>query len=232
MHQIDELPKPLSDNLMTSAPRHNLWICSGDLPGLQRHAKIATALRNLSRMNFCSHCGNPVVQRIPEGDSRLRFVCETCQTIHYQNPNIVAGAVPVWGTQVLLCRRAIEPRLGYWTLPAGFMENGETIEQAARRETVEEACATLRNMTLYMLVDVPHISQVHVFYRADLVSLDFAAGVESLEVKLFEEDEIPWSELAFQTVRRTLECYFSDRINQVYPVRSEAISSSRPMKTS
>ncbi|MEB0076996.1 NUDIX hydrolase [Pseudomonas sp. CCI3.2] len=181
-------------------------------------------------MKFCSQCGNPVVQRIPEGDSRLRFVCETCQTIHYQNPNIVAGAVAVWGTQVLLCRRAIEPRLGFWTLPAGFMENGETVEDAARRETVEEACATLRNMTLYTLVDVPHISQVHVFYRADLVSLDFAAGVESLEVRLFEEHEIPWSELAFQTVRRTLEYFYADRIKQVYPVRSGAILPSQPTK--
>jgi ADP-ribose pyrophosphatase YjhB (NUDIX family) len=181
-------------------------------------------------MKFCSQCGNPVIQRIPEGDSRLRFVCEQCQTIHYQNPNIVAGCLPVWGTQVLLCRRAIEPRLGFWTLPAGFMENGETVEQAARRETVEEACATLRDLNLYMLIDVPHISQVHVFFRAALVDLDFAAGVESLEVRLFEEADIPWSELAFPTVSRALECYFADRITQVYPVRTEAIPVSRQLK--
>ncbi|MDB5983224.1 MAG: hydrolase [Pseudomonas sp.] len=181
-------------------------------------------------MKFCSQCGNPVIQRIPEGDSRLRFVCEHCQTIHYQNPNIVAGCLPVWGSQVLLCRRAIEPRLGFWTLPAGFMENGETIEQAARRETIEEACATVHNLNLYMLVDVPHISQVHVFFRADLASLEFAAGVESLEVRLFEEADIPWSELAFATVRRALECFFADRIKQVYPVRTEALPASRPIK--
>jgi ADP-ribose pyrophosphatase YjhB (NUDIX family) len=182
-------------------------------------------------MKFCSQCGNPVIQRIPEGDSRLRFVCEQCQTIHYQNPNIVAGCLPVWGSQVLLCRRAIEPRLGFWTLPAGFMENGETIEQAARRETVEEACATVENLKLYMLVDVPHISQVHVFFRADLANLEFASGVESLEVRLFEEADIPWSELAFTTVRRALECFFADRVEQVYPVRTESVPAMRPSKT-
>jgi ADP-ribose pyrophosphatase YjhB (NUDIX family) len=183
-------------------------------------------------MKFCSQCGNPVIQRIPEGDSRLRYVCEHCHTIHYQNPNIVAGCLPVWGEQVLLCRRAIEPRLGYWTLPAGFMENGETIEQAARRETVEEACATVGDLSLYMLIDVPHISQVHVFYRADLADLDFAAGIESLEVQLFDEADIPWSELAFHTVRRTLECFFADRQKQVYPVRTEALPASRPLQKS
>ncbi|MGV8916331.1 MAG: NUDIX hydrolase [Pseudomonas sp.] len=181
-------------------------------------------------MKFCSHCGNPVIQRIPEGDSRVRFVCDHCQTIHYQNPNIVAGCLPVWGTKVLLCRRAIEPRLGFWTLPAGFMENGETVEQAARRETDEEACATVNNLSLYMMIDVPHISQVHVFYRAELANLQFAAGIESLEVQLFEEADIPWSELAFPTVSRTLECYYADRITQLYPVRSEALPPSRGIK--
>lgn len=180
-------------------------------------------------MNFCSQCGHTVIQRIPEGDSRLRYVCEQCQTIHYQNPNIVAGSLPTWDRQVLLCRRAIEPRLGYWTLPAGFMENGETMEQAARRETVEEACATLQDLHLYMLVDVPHINQVHVFYRAELASPEFAAGPESLEVRLFDEADIPWSDLAFMTVRRALECFFADRPHQVYPVRTDALPPSRPL---
>lgn len=109
-------------------------------------------------MKFCSACGQPVTQRIPEGDSRLRYVCESCQTIHYQNPNIVAGVLPT-GAAVLLCRRAIEPRRGFWTLPAGFMENGETLDQAARRETVEEACARVGSMSLYQLFDLPHINQ-------------------------------------------------------------------------
>lgn len=182
-------------------------------------------------MNFCSHCGEQVIQRIPEGDSRLRFVCEHCHTIHYQNPNIVAGTLPVWEGKVLLCRRAIEPRLGFWTLPAGFMENGESVEQAARRETVEEACATLRTLHLYTLIDVPHISQVHVFYRAELQSLDFAAGIESLEVQLFDEADIPWGELAFHTVRRTLECFFADRRTGVFPVRTDCLPASRPTAT-
>ncbi|EJT83836.1 NUDIX hydrolase [Pseudomonas putida S11] len=114
------------------------------------------------------------------------------------NPNIVAGVLPTWGSQVLLCRRAIEPRRGFWTLPAGFMENGETLDQAARRETVEEACARVGSMSLYQLFDLPHINQVHVFFRAELADLDFAVGVESLEVRLFEEHEIPWGELAFR----------------------------------
>jgi ADP-ribose pyrophosphatase YjhB (NUDIX family) len=131
--------------------------------------------------------------------------------------------VATWGSKVLLCRRAIEPRLGYWTLPAGFMENGETIEQAAIRETAEEACARVRNLSIYTLIDVPHISQVHVFFRAELVDLDFCAGPESLEVALFEEADIPWSDLAFRTVGRTLECFFADRRTEVYPVRSESI---------
>ena len=212
MHQSVRVPNPktpavsLNDNLQATA----------------LHAKIGAVPRNPS-MNFCSQCGKPVTQRIPEGDTRLRYVCDHCQTIHYQNPNIVAGTLPVWGNQVLLCRRAIEPRLGYWTLPAGFMENGETVEQGALRETLEEACARVRNLSIYTLIDVPHISQVHIFYRAELVDLDFAAGPESLEVRLFDEADIPWSELAFRTVRRTLECFFADRRQQVFPVRSESV---------
>jgi len=160
-------------------------------------------------MKFCSQCGKPVSQRIPEGDTRLRFVCDHCDTIHYQNPNIVAGCLPVWGTQVLLCRRAIEPR----------------------RETLEEACAQVRNLSIYTLIDVSHINQVHVFYRAELVDLEFAAGEESLEVRLFEEHEIPWSELAFRTVGRTLECFYADRPTEQYPVRSEAVPPMAPRGT-
>ena len=174
-------------------------------------------------MKFCSQCGHSVSQHIPQGDSRLRYVCDHCHAIHYQNPNIVAGCLPTWGRQVLLCRRAIEPRKGYWTLPAGFMENGETVEEAARRETLEEACAHVEQLAIYTLIDVPHINQVHIFYRAELQSLDFSAGEESLEVRLFDEADIPWSELAFRTVSRTLECFFSDRLTQTYPVRSEAV---------
>ena len=175
-------------------------------------------------MKFCSQCGASVSLRIPSGDNRPRYICDQCHTVHYQNPRIVAGCLPVWEGRILLCRRAIAPRQGFWTLPAGFMENGETLEQAAARETLEEACARVRQLQLYTLFDLPHISQVYMFFRAELADLDFAAGEESLAVGLFEESAIPWSELAFPTVGRTLECYFSDRQRQDFPVRNEAIA--------
>ena len=178
-------------------------------------------------MKFCSLCGGTLTRNIPPGDNRLRYVCLRCQTVHYQNPRIVAGCLPVWEDQVLLCRRAIEPRRGYWTLPAGFMENSETMLEAAMRETLEEARARVTDLDLYTLFDLPHISQVYVFFRARLLDLDFAAGEESLEVRLFRENEIPWSELAFPTVGRTLECYFADRVAQNYPVRNEALEALR-----
>jgi ADP-ribose pyrophosphatase YjhB (NUDIX family) len=178
-------------------------------------------------MKFCSQCGNPVTRMIPAGDNRMRHVCAHCATVHYENPRIVAGCLPVWRDQVLLCRRAIEPRRGYWTLPAGFMENGETIEQAAARETLEEACARVRDLSLYTLFDLPHISQLYMIFRAELVDLDFAVGEESLEVRLFAEIEIPWSELAFPTIGRTLECFFADRRQNLFPVRNEPLEALR-----
>jgi ADP-ribose pyrophosphatase YjhB (NUDIX family) len=178
-------------------------------------------------MKFCSNCGGQIHQLIPAGDNRLRHVCSQCGTIYYQNPRIIAGCLPIWEEQVLLCRRAIEPRLGFWTLPAGFMENGETLEQAAARETHEEACARVRNLSLYTLFDLPHINQVYMLFRAELVDLDFSAGEESLDVRLFHEHEIPWSELAFPTIGRTLECYFSDRHHHQFPVRNEPLAALR-----
>jgi ADP-ribose pyrophosphatase YjhB (NUDIX family) len=178
-------------------------------------------------MNFCSQCGGPITELIPEGDNRARFVCGSCNTIHYQNPRIVAGCLPVWEDHVLLCRRAIEPRRGYWTLPAGFMENGETVQQAAERETLEEACARVTGLQLYTVFDLPHINQVYMFFRAELVDEGYCAGVESLEVGLFRQADIPWSELAFPTVGRTLEYFFADRVQQTFPVRNEAIKAMR-----
>ncbi|MBO3274894.1 NUDIX hydrolase [Pseudomonas schmalbachii] len=175
-------------------------------------------------MKFCSQCGASVSLRIPSGDNRPRYVCDRCLTVHYQNPRVVAGCLPVWEGRILLCRRAIAPRQGFWTLPAGFMENGETLEQAAARETLEEACARVTDLHLYTVFDLPHISQIYMFFRANLVDLDFSAGEESLEVGLFEESDIPWGELAFPTVGRTLECFFADRIRQDYPVRNEGIA--------
>lgn len=144
----------------------------------------------------------------------MRFVCSHCGLIHYQNPKMVIGSIPAWQqggkTRVLLCRRAIEPRYGYWTLPAGFMENNETTADAAVRETMEEAGARIELHQLFSLLNVPHVHQVHMFYRATLLDLDYAAGPESLEVKLFSEDEIPWDEIAFLTVAHTLRFFFSD----------------------
>ncbi len=162
-------------------------------------------------MNYCSNCGASVVLRIPDGDNRERYVCEHCDTIHYQNPKIVAGCIPEWEGRILLCKRAIEPRYGLWTLPAGFMENGETTEQAAMRETEEEAGARVEITGLYGLFSIPHISQVYMLYRGTLVDGAFEAGVESLECRLFDEGDIPWEQLAFPVVKETLKRYFSDR---------------------
>ncbi|HDY96971.1 MAG TPA: NUDIX domain-containing protein [Pseudomonas sabulinigri] len=170
-------------------------------------------------MKFCSECGQTVTARIPSGDTRSRFICDHCETIHYQNPRIVAGVLATHKRHVLLCRRAIEPRIGYWTLPAGYMENGETTEEAALRETWEEARASMQEQELYMLFNLPHINQVYMFFRGELADLDFSAGEESLEVKLFSEEEIPWTELAFPTVGKTLKQYFIDRQSNHFPVR-------------
>lgn len=170
-------------------------------------------------MKYCSQCGNKVIERIPAGDNRLRFVCDQCEHIHYQNPRIIAGCVPVYGDQVLLCKRAIEPRAGRWTLPAGFLENGEASSAGALRETREEANANAAIVGLYTLFSLPHISQVYMFFRADLLDLDFSAGEESLEVALFSEHEIPWDDLAFPVINKTLEHFFADHKLGEYPIR-------------
>ena len=162
-------------------------------------------------MNFCSHCGKSVSLRIPEDDNRPRYVCDSCGNIHYQNPNIVAGCIPEWQGKILLCRRAIEPRYGLWTIPAGFMENGETIEQAAYRETEEEACARVDLNGLYAIYNIPHVNQVYMIFRGQLTDGAFAPGTESLETSLFEEKQIPWGEIAFPVVGRTLKKFFLDR---------------------
>jgi len=174
-------------------------------------------------MIYCSNCGARVVEKIPAGDNRIRFVCESCNTIHYQNPNIVAGCIPQWQDRLLLCRRAIEPRYGLWTLPAGFMENGESTEQAAARETWEEARARVESMKLYGIYSIPHINQVYMMFRAHLQTEDFEPGPESLDVGLFAAHEIPWDKLAFPVVKQTLEHYCSDLESNEYPVRVEDI---------
>ncbi len=163
-------------------------------------------------MKFCPECGAPVELSMPPDDHRERHVCTVCNAIHYQNPKIITGAIPEWEDgRILLCRRAIEPRSGLWTLPAGFMENGETTSQSAARETLEEANARIEVLDLYAMYNLPYINQVQLLYRARLLDLDFSPGVESLEVDIFGENEIPWDKLAFRPIRYTLEHFFSDR---------------------
>jgi ADP-ribose pyrophosphatase YjhB (NUDIX family) len=164
-------------------------------------------------MKFCSACGAPVSLRVPPGDSLARHVCDACGTIHYSNPKMVVGCIPEWEDRILLCKRAIEPRYGLWTLPAGFMENGESVAEGARRETLEEAKARVVLAEMFSVLSVPHINQVHIFYRARLLDLDFGPGEESLDVALFHESEVPWKDLAFRTVSTTLRHYFEDRRN-------------------
>ena len=164
-------------------------------------------------IKFCSQCGSGNVEKAqPPGDDRVRDICTACGHIHYVNPKIVVGSIPVWGEQILLCRRAIEPRYGKWTLPVGFMEEGETLAEGAKRETLEEAGARISIELLYASYSLPEISQVYVLFLAKLDDLDYAPGSESLEVKLFHEHEIPWEELAFVTIGEALKRYFADRV--------------------
>lgn len=162
-------------------------------------------------MKFCSHCSAVVEIRVPEGDTLPRYVCTKCHIIHYQNPKMVVGCIPEWENKILLCRRAIEPRLGWWTLPAGFMENNETLSEAAARETLEEANARVEIGDLYAIYNLPHISQVYVLFRARLLDLDFKPGFESSEVRLLSEYEIPWDEMAFRVIHDPLKRYFEER---------------------
>lgn len=179
-------------------------------------------------MKFCSECGGTIELRIPQGDDRDRYICDDCEHIHYINPRIIVGCLPVYEDKVLLCKRAIEPRHGFWTLPAGFMENGETTEEGAARETWEEARARVSNMHLYRVFDVPYISQVYMFYRCTLDEGLFGVGPESLETALYTEQEVPWEEIAFPVVRETLKAYFEDRRRDNYPIVVDAIRYRKP----
>jgi ADP-ribose pyrophosphatase YjhB (NUDIX family) len=174
-------------------------------------------------MKFCTSCGDTVILQIPIGDDRERFVCTSCELIHYSNPRVIVGCVPVYEGKVLLCKRAIEPRKNYWTLPAGFMENGETTLQGAARETWEEACARVSNLDLYRIFDVPYINQVYMFYRCDLDNGEYGVGPESLETDLYEERDIPWDQIAFPVVAETLREFFADSPSGEFPVRVSAI---------
>ena len=163
-------------------------------------------------IQHCKACGSAVTYRLPDdGDTRERAVCNACHTIHYENPLNVVGTVPVWGDKVLLCKRNIEPRRGFWTLPAGFMELGETTAEGALRETHEEAGAEIMLEDLFTLLNVARVGQVHMYYRARLLSERFDPGHETMEARLFQQHEIPWEEIAFRTVKETLERFFADR---------------------
>jgi ADP-ribose pyrophosphatase YjhB (NUDIX family) len=179
-------------------------------------------------MKFCSNCGAPVALRVPPGDTLQRHVCDACHTIHYQNPRLVVGCIAEWEDRILLCRRGIEPRHGLWTVPAGYMENGETTFEGAARETLEEANARVEMGPLYALYNIPHISQVYVLFRARLLDSDVAPGLETLEVRLFAEADIPWDSIAFATVRNALRHYCDDRRKGAYQFHMGTIE--RPKK--
>ncbi|MEP3857927.1 MAG: NUDIX hydrolase [Porticoccus sp.] len=176
-------------------------------------------------MNFCGQCGKPVNLKVPTGDNRRRHVCGHCDTIHYQNPRVISGCIPVVGDRVLLCRRAIEPRYGMWTLPAGFLENGETVLQGALRECWEEAMAKLNEPILSGIYDIPHINQVYILYRGVLHNGSYGAGDESLDVRLFSEADIPWEELAFPVITTALKHHFADLKQGLPTIHTDVITS-------
>jgi ADP-ribose pyrophosphatase YjhB (NUDIX family) len=178
---------------------------------------------------FCTYCGQTTVMSVPAGDNRPRRVCPACHAIHYENPHIVVGCVPDYGGRILLCRRAIEPRRGYWTVPAGFMENGETLEDGAARECLEEALAQVDIGTPLALVNVPEAGQVHVFFRARMSSAACGAGEESLEAHLVEPAAIPWDELAFPSTRYALQQYLADRAAGVEGIHVTTLSRRLPV---
>jgi ADP-ribose pyrophosphatase YjhB (NUDIX family) len=176
-------------------------------------------------IQHCKSCGAAVSYRVPDdGDTRERAVCPSCHTIHYENPLNVVGTVPVWGDKVLLCKRNIEPRLGKWTLPAGFMELGETLAEGAARETTEEAGAQFEMQDIFSIMNVVRVGQVHFFFRAQLTSDQFDPGHETMEARLFAEDEVPWDEIAFRTVKETLQHYFADAKSQQFQLHQVDIA--------
>ncbi len=194
-----------------------------------------TAFRRYNQLNyitgammppilFCSQCGSETSRKIPKYDDHPRFVCQTCDHIHYQNPNLVVGTLPTWEDRLLLCRRAIEPGYGLWTLPGGFMENDETVEQGAMRETFEECHADVELIAPYTIYSIPHINQVHMMFRANMRNSQFSGGKESLEVKLFHHSTIPWNEIAFRVVRTTIKHFVSDSEKGEYPLHIGTIS--------
>lgn len=196
---------------------------------MMRNDKISVMLSYLTfftkLMSFCTACGQKTTDKIPLGDHKVRQVCSHCGTIHYVNPKVICGALAIWENKVLLCRRAIEPRYGLWTLPAGYMELFETMEQGAARETHEEAEAQVEIEQLYCMYNIPRIGQIYVLFKSNIIEGKFGAGEETIESRLFEEHEIPWGELAFPSVERTLRHYFEDRKSNHFPTHLETLGS-------
>jgi len=192
------------------------------MPWVPRYT--AGTMLETRRIKHCRHCGTAVAYKVPDDDNRERAVCPACQTIHYENPLNVVGTVPFWGDQVLLCKRAIEPRYGFWTLPAGFMELGETVADGALRETTEEAGARIELQGLLSIMNVVRVGQVHLFYLARMLDTSLDPGPETLEARLFHEHEIPWDQIAFRTVRDTLRHYFACRASNQFPLHTGDIA--------
>ena len=175
-------------------------------------------------MNYCSACGSSEISlKIPEGDNRERYVCKNCGTIHYSNPNVVVGTIPHYENKILLCKRGIEPRYGLWTLPAGFLENGESLNDGAKRETKEETRADVEMGMIYSIFNIPQINQIYVIHLATLKDLSFGSTSESLDVKLFSKNEIPYQELAFPFVSKTIDYFFDDFESKEFRLRVEDI---------
>ncbi len=174
-------------------------------------------------MNFCPYCGAPLVLQIPEGDDRPRYRCSACGRVHYENPKVVVGCIPLWEDKILLCRRNIEPQKGLWTLPAGYLENGETVKEGAIRETLEESGAVVNSLHTYLLLDIVHICQIYLMFLGQLESPSFHPTHESSEVALFTEKDVPWDAVAFRAIEKTLRCYFQDRAEGRFPFRNRQI---------
>lgn len=168
-------------------------------------------------MNYCSHCGSQDLElKIPEGDNRPRYVCPDCGTIHYSNPKMVVGCLPFFEDRILLCKRAIEPRIGFWNLPAGYLENGESVEEGARRETLEEAGIDVEIIRVHCLYSIPRINQVYCFFLARMYSPEWRIGEETLEADLFRPEEIPYEDIAFPSSVYAIRRYLEDKENAVF----------------
>ena len=174
-------------------------------------------------IRFCNQCGAETHYQIPEGDHRPRAVCSACQTIFYQNPNMISGTLPLYKGRIMLCKRGIEPRYGFWTLPGGFLENGETLAEGALRETEEEACASVNLVRLLSVISLPRVNQVHCFYLADMLNEEYRTTEESIEIRMFRPEEIPWEQIAFKTVAATLRHYLEHRDKDNIPLLETSI---------